>query len=43
MCKVEQILPIALNKKELTPESNDSVVKSPRLAAIGVATLSGLI
>ena len=34
--------PIAEYKRELTPASNVSVIKSPRLAAMGVATLSGL-
>ena len=35
------ILPIFLCRKSLKNESRASVTRSPRLAAIGVATLSG--
>lgn len=38
-----QIIPSALNKSVEIVASRDIVVRSPRLAAIGVATLSGLI
>lgn len=36
-------LPIALYNREVIPERSAKVVKSPREAAIGVATLSGLM
>lgn len=35
--------PSSLYKPQLIPDSRASVMRSPRLAAIGVATLSGLI
>lgn len=35
--------PSSLYKPQLIPESRARVMRSPRLAAIGVATLSGLI
>ena len=36
-------LPIASYNTELISDNSESVVKSPRLAAMGVATLSGFI
>lgn len=36
-------LPIALNSTHAIPDNRASVVRSPRLAAMGVATLSGLM
>ena len=46
ICTLGQVpcsIPIALYKSADILESKVSVIKSPRLAAIGVATLSGLI
>ena len=36
-------IPISLYNKQPTPDNKDSVVRSPKLAAMGVATLSGFI
>jgi hypothetical protein len=39
----ESNIPIASNNKEAIHDNNAKVVRSPRLAAIGVATLSGFM
>jgi hypothetical protein len=36
-------IPIASNNKEAIHDNNAKVVRSPKLAAIGVATLSGFM
>ena len=43
MIKKINILPFASNKSDAIHESSPKVIRSPKDAAIGVATLSGLI